>query len=196
MAGKGGGAWKVAYADFVTAMMAFFLVMWICAQDQKIKQAIARYFNNPMNFDSMGASKKPDKSGSLFEAAGSGEVPLAESVAMGRGRKSYTAEGEVSLATKLVGDWLATDEESYRYWARQAARAHEAARKFKAADGAAQAGGEQATNEQAVAILSKQMREEITSGVPEPLRGVYQDLMMGLLANVNWGELAEDLLWP
>ena len=29
MAGKGGGAWKVAYADFVTAMMAFFLVMWI-----------------------------------------------------------------------------------------------------------------------------------------------------------------------
>ena len=28
MAGGGGGAWKVAYADFVTAMMAFFLVMW------------------------------------------------------------------------------------------------------------------------------------------------------------------------
>jgi len=45
MAGKGGGAWKVAYADFVTAMMAFFLVMWITAQNTKIKEAIAHYFN-------------------------------------------------------------------------------------------------------------------------------------------------------
>jgi chemotaxis protein MotB len=45
MAGKGGGAWKVAYADFVTAMMAFFLVMWITAQSTKVKQAIAHYFN-------------------------------------------------------------------------------------------------------------------------------------------------------
>jgi chemotaxis protein MotB len=34
MAGGGGGAWKVAYADFVTAMMAFFLVMWIVAREQ------------------------------------------------------------------------------------------------------------------------------------------------------------------
>jgi chemotaxis protein MotB len=45
MAGKGGGAWKVAYADFVTAMMAFFLVMWITAQNTKVKSAIAHYFN-------------------------------------------------------------------------------------------------------------------------------------------------------
>ncbi len=34
MAG-GGGAWKVAYADFVTAMMAFFMVMWLTAADSK-----------------------------------------------------------------------------------------------------------------------------------------------------------------
>ena len=47
MAQGGGGAWKVAYADFVTAMMAFFLVMWILTQDQKIKQAVARYFVTP-----------------------------------------------------------------------------------------------------------------------------------------------------
>jgi chemotaxis protein MotB len=46
MAG-GGGAWKVAYADFVTAMMAFFMVMWIVAQSEPIKQAIAGYFNDP-----------------------------------------------------------------------------------------------------------------------------------------------------
>lgn len=44
-----GGAWKVAYADFVTAMMALFMVLWICAQDQKILVATSRYFQNPFN---------------------------------------------------------------------------------------------------------------------------------------------------
>lgn len=42
-----GGAWKVAYADFVTAMMAFFLVMWLAAQDSRIRTAIAGYFQEP-----------------------------------------------------------------------------------------------------------------------------------------------------
>ncbi len=46
MAG-GGGAWKVAYADFVTAMMAFFMVMWLVAQSDKTKKAVAEYFSNP-----------------------------------------------------------------------------------------------------------------------------------------------------
>lgn len=48
MAGKGGGAWKVAYADFVTAMMAFFLVMWITGQSKPVKEAVAEYFENPI----------------------------------------------------------------------------------------------------------------------------------------------------
>ncbi|MGC4004324.1 MAG: flagellar motor protein MotB [Pirellulales bacterium] len=47
MAGKGGGAWKVAYADFVTAMMAFFLVMWLVASNDKAKKAVAEYFRSP-----------------------------------------------------------------------------------------------------------------------------------------------------
>lgn len=51
MAGKGGGAWKVAYADFVTAMMAFFLVMWIVGQDKPVKQAVAKYFEDPLGMD-------------------------------------------------------------------------------------------------------------------------------------------------
>jgi chemotaxis protein MotB len=42
-----GGAWKVAYADFVTAMMALFIVLWIMSQDQSIRQAVAQYFQNP-----------------------------------------------------------------------------------------------------------------------------------------------------
>src|SRR5579863_6307944 len=41
-----GGAWKIAFADFMTAMMAFFLVLWIInATDKDTKTIIARYFN-------------------------------------------------------------------------------------------------------------------------------------------------------
>jgi chemotaxis protein MotB len=42
-----GGAWKVAYADFVTAMMALFLVLWLTSQDEKIKEAVERSFRHP-----------------------------------------------------------------------------------------------------------------------------------------------------
>jgi chemotaxis protein MotB len=45
--GHHGGAWKVAYADFVTAMMCFFLVMWLMGSDEETKQAISHYFNHP-----------------------------------------------------------------------------------------------------------------------------------------------------
>jgi chemotaxis protein MotB len=47
MAGHGGGAWKVAYADFVTAMMAFLMVMWLTEQKPEVKQAVAGYFRDP-----------------------------------------------------------------------------------------------------------------------------------------------------
>ncbi len=47
MAGKGGGAWKVAYADFVTAMMAFFMVMWLTSQKPATKEAMGSYFRDP-----------------------------------------------------------------------------------------------------------------------------------------------------
>lgn len=57
MAGKGGGAWKVAYADFVTAMMAFFLVMWIVAQNKPMKEAVAGYFRDPFGTASNGQGK-------------------------------------------------------------------------------------------------------------------------------------------
>ncbi|MGH7937016.1 MAG: OmpA/MotB family protein, partial [Bryobacteraceae bacterium] len=44
-----GGAWKVAYADFVTAMMALFMVLWISAQDKQILLATSFYFKQPFN---------------------------------------------------------------------------------------------------------------------------------------------------
>lgn len=43
------GAWKIAYGDFVTTMMAVFLVLWISSQDEKIKEAVERSFKNPFS---------------------------------------------------------------------------------------------------------------------------------------------------
>lgn len=45
--GHHGGSWKVAYADFVTAMMALFIVLWVLAQSEKTKEAVAIYFTEP-----------------------------------------------------------------------------------------------------------------------------------------------------
>jgi chemotaxis protein MotB len=46
-AGHHGGAWKVAYADFVTAMMALFIVLWLMNASQETQKAIAGYFRDP-----------------------------------------------------------------------------------------------------------------------------------------------------
>lgn len=52
VSGHGGhhsGAWKVAYADFVTAMMALFIVLWLLNSSVKVKKAVAGYFNDPLS---------------------------------------------------------------------------------------------------------------------------------------------------
>jgi chemotaxis protein MotB len=46
-----GGAWKVAYADFVTAMMALFMVLWICAQKPEVLVMASLYFKDPTNYN-------------------------------------------------------------------------------------------------------------------------------------------------
>lgn len=48
--GHHGGSWKVAYADFVTAMMAFFMVMWIMGLSDQTKAQVSGYFNDPAGF--------------------------------------------------------------------------------------------------------------------------------------------------
>ena len=42
-----GGAWKVAYADFVTAMMALFIVLWLLSSSEQVKKAVGGYFSDP-----------------------------------------------------------------------------------------------------------------------------------------------------
>jgi chemotaxis protein MotB len=65
--GHHGGSWKVAYADFVTAMMAFFMVMWILGMDDQTKSAIEGYFSNPVGYrKGYGAGSSPIAVGSTI----------------------------------------------------------------------------------------------------------------------------------
>ena len=51
--GHHGGAWKVAYADFVTAMMALFIVLWLMNSSKQIQQAVGGYFKDPSGTSKM-----------------------------------------------------------------------------------------------------------------------------------------------
>ncbi len=71
--GHHGGAWKVAYADFVTAMMAFFLVMWIVSQSEEVKENIAGYFQDPVAFGQAGGVTLLD--GGVTRSGGEAKTP-------------------------------------------------------------------------------------------------------------------------
>jgi chemotaxis protein MotB len=69
--GHHGGAWKLAYADFVTAMMAFFLLMWLLGTtDAATRKGISEYFNDPYKA-SLEGGKDVGARTSLMEAGGS-----------------------------------------------------------------------------------------------------------------------------
>jgi chemotaxis protein MotB len=65
-AGHHGGAWKVAYADFVTALMALFIVLWLVSSSEKVKQSVQSYFQDPT-----GNGKLP---GSTMSGTGEGLI--------------------------------------------------------------------------------------------------------------------------
>ncbi|HTY01227.1 MAG TPA: flagellar motor protein MotB [Bacteroidota bacterium] len=70
-AGHHGGAWKVAYADFVTAMMALFIVLWIVGQSKAVKESVAGYFKDPGAFtSSRGSSGALDGGTGAMEEGG------------------------------------------------------------------------------------------------------------------------------
>ncbi|CEK09991.1 flagellar motor protein MotB [Legionella hackeliae] len=79
-----GGSWKIAYADFVTAMMAFFLLMWLLASLNKAQKAgLAEYFKQPLRIaliggDSMGARKKTINGGGTDIKQKDGQVKAGD----------------------------------------------------------------------------------------------------------------------
>jgi chemotaxis protein MotB len=83
--GHHGGSWKVAYADFVTAMMALFLCLWLTSQDQKIKEAVERAFKNPFSSitkESTGIIPNKDASSSYHQQGKFSSVSALEMEAM------------------------------------------------------------------------------------------------------------------
>lgn len=64
-AGAHGGSWKVAFADFMTALMAFFLCMWLLAQSEEVKKEVSDYFSTPSvieyNFSNYGVELTLEK---------------------------------------------------------------------------------------------------------------------------------------
>ena len=80
--GHHGGAWKVAYADFVTAMMAFFLVMWLLGVGTRQQRAaISEYFKNPSMTPGTATVAPPGKMGpggasdSMIKLGGAMDIP-------------------------------------------------------------------------------------------------------------------------
>src|SRR6202140_4287788 len=77
MGGCHGGAWKIAYADFVTAMMAFFLLMWLLGSTSKGDlNGIAEYFNTPLSVAITGGSR----SGTANSVLDGGAMSLMKTV--------------------------------------------------------------------------------------------------------------------
>ncbi len=112
--GHHGGAWKVAYADFVTAMMALFIVMWILASSEQVKMAVAAYFDDPGAFSFITGKRtvpvdlemKPEPGKGKKEGEGKGDMVISFSKDM---RDSVVQklieqakEDSVSAAQKVV----------------------------------------------------------------------------------------------
>jgi chemotaxis protein MotB len=93
--GHHGGAWKIAYADFVTAMMAFFLLMWLLGSTAKGDLAgIAEYFKTPLKVAMQGGSGSGDSS-SVLKGGGTDLTRKAGQVKKGEtkpDKKSYNLE--------------------------------------------------------------------------------------------------------
>ena len=104
--GVHGGAWKIAYADFVTAMMAFFLLMWLLGSTTEgDKKGLADYFSQPLRVSMMGGK-------------GSGET---SSVIQGGGKDLTSQVGQVAIpaghhALHLALQQEVRDEQLVEYW--------------------------------------------------------------------------------
>ncbi len=89
--GHHGGAWKLAYADFVTAMMAFFLLMWLLGSTTKEqKQGIADYFQDPYKSSLTGGEGVGDRT-SIIQGGGS-DLTSQESGQVDRGQAPKAEE--------------------------------------------------------------------------------------------------------
>ncbi len=183
MAKGGGGSRKVAYADYVTAMMANFLVMWIGAQDVKVRQSVANYFVDPN-----GVSKKPANAGAVLDSPVSGPAP--ENVKVDGGPGTRQPGGDTpSPSTSAVINYIKGDPKRFQYWKAEAQRCRETANVQKAINQT------RSPDEMAAAQLTTLIAAEVTGGIPKNTPDVYKDLLFGSFKEINWNQVARMLLF-
>lgn len=94
--GHHGGAWKVAYADFVTAMMAFFLLLWLLGiSDEAMRGGISEMFRNPSPLIGPGGS-----SSSMIKLGGTKEIPRGDGEKIMKTSKELKLEDVTSSDSK------------------------------------------------------------------------------------------------
>jgi chemotaxis protein MotB len=107
--GHHGGAWKIAYADFVTAMMAFFLLMWLLGSTAKGDlEGIAEYFKTPLKVAMQGGSGSGDSS-SVIKGGGQDLTRTAGQVKKGQTtaeKKSYNLKAAKAELERLEAERL------------------------------------------------------------------------------------------
>src|SRR5262249_16994235 len=107
----------------------------------------------------------------------------------GHGRKSHTPAGENAAATRLVGLWLRDKPDAMQYWDAQVREVRQWA------STTVDVREKRISPERlAAAELGKRLRKELVPQVAAEAKGVQQDLLFEVLQEVNWTELAEDLL--
>jgi chemotaxis protein MotB len=106
--GHHGGSWKVAFADFATAMMAFFLLMWLMGSTtEEQKGAISEYFNNPSAVPGTSTSPAP----SSIQGPGGASTSMIQ---LGGGMELHTESEDEDGPPKQDGAALADDEAEKR----------------------------------------------------------------------------------
>jgi len=109
-----GGAWKVAYADFVTALMALFIVLWMMNSTEKVKQSVAGYFRDPRGYTTkLGAGPAGSGEGLSFHGQTAADLQKQIDLALHRMPDFQKLGGHVQLSVTGEGlriELLETDQ--------------------------------------------------------------------------------------
>jgi len=104
--GHHGGAWKVAYADFVTAMMALFMVLWLLNSSQETQKAIGGYFTDPEGNGRLIGSSMAGAGGDAMNVAAKDLEELKEKIAQSLKQSTKFKELQDKITMVVTGEGL------------------------------------------------------------------------------------------
>ncbi|MFN0105696.1 MAG: flagellar motor protein MotB [Bryobacteraceae bacterium] len=104
--GHHGGAWKVAYADFVTAMMALFMVLWLLNSSEETQKAIGGYFSDPEGNGKMIGSDMAGAGGDAIDLAAKDMESLKSKIAQSLKQSSKFKALQDKITMVVTGEGL------------------------------------------------------------------------------------------